>query len=292
MNAIPPTNESSCSCFSLAPAMLRSFTRGTRTLGATSVIRSQEGFRYTVTEGDIHWLAVSAWREGGDPAATVWTYLQRLVNTGRNTLGALVICHSQPINPIWRRRGCKCLDPDNASRCTERQLAQREQNTRYSVDDVPENVWNTLRGILRGEIANPVPGATDFADRNVTPRSMASRRNRGEPSTLIKKAGNWYISEGTRKASVRDSADWPIGYVFVESEGRRSPPGPYPVRDSEGGEVLVAQVEEGVENVVDSVVEPVKRAPSLVLPLALAAVLLVGYYAAYSGSKSGREAAV
>jgi hypothetical protein len=42
-----------------------------------TTVRTRDGFSYTLSEDDFLWLGRAASGEGGDPRATIWTWLSR-----------------------------------------------------------------------------------------------------------------------------------------------------------------------------------------------------------------------
>jgi hypothetical protein len=202
---------------------------GTETVGTGTRIVAGNGYRYDITAEDALWLGRSLEFEGGSPAATAWTYAQRMAALRwRGSLASLVQAHSQPVNPKWRRTGV-CCAPDGTvagscpSRgpgpqsgswygtdyCSESRLAKRDRNMSTPLSALKAATRRTLEAFLNAELPNPVPGATDFADERVT--SGFLRRNPG--SFVVLRAGNWYVGTAA-------SARWPADFVKVESAGR------------------------------------------------------------------------
>jgi hypothetical protein len=174
------------------------------------------GYRYQITPTDVLWLARSVQYEGGNYLATAWTYAQRQVLYRRTgSLAELVLGHSQPVNPKWRRDGEFCRPGGRyhgSDRCSERSLDRR--------DEAANLPWASIRAEIRsivvrwalGETTNPAPRATDFADSEVS----ASFLERHPESRVVLRDGNWYIAEvvGTKNAVA-----WPSGFVQILPPG-------------------------------------------------------------------------
>lgn len=173
---------------------------------------------YQITPDDVLWLARAVHKEGGSNAATVWTYFQRqAANRRSSSLASLVLAHSQPVNPAWRADGEKCRPGGpyhGTERCTPSQLASRAANAVRPWGEIPASVRDVVVAGVTGRLPNPVPGATDFADEEVSMGFL--RRNPG--ARMIFKAPqsacprcNWYIDEGSLRAP-----------VFVDLDGQRA----------------------------------------------------------------------
>lgn len=175
-------------------------------------------YAYQITPADVLWLARSVHREGGSPAATIWTYLQRqAANHRRSSLASLVLSHSQPVNPDWRRDGEKCrpggpyAGQDN---CSPRLLDERDANAVRPWEEIPQSIRDVVVAGVTARLSNPVPRATDFADQEVSQSFL--RRNPGARLVLKAVASrcprcNWYLDEGIVTSP-----------VFVELDGRRA----------------------------------------------------------------------
>lgn len=180
---------------------------------------------YQITPDDVLWLARSVHKEGGSPAATIWTYLQRQA-AGRRTssLASLVLAHSQPVNPRWRAGGEFCgpggtyAGQDN---CSARVLTDRAENAVRPWSEIPQAIRDVIVAAVTAQLPNPVPKATDFADQEVSQSFI--RRNPGTRLVLKAVASrcppcapgtrcgcNWYLDEGRVTTP-----------VYVELDGRR-----------------------------------------------------------------------
>jgi len=173
-------------------------------------IRTKDGRVYQITPEDALWLARAVKYEGGDPAATAWTYAQRwALKRWSGTLASLVRAHSQPINPAWD----EASDPNcvnNPDRCTSAALARRH--------DAATAMWSELGGaadvvlaFAQARLPNPAPRATDFADAIVSRGFLT--RNPG--ARVVLERGNWYIAEV-------GALDWPTNFVEVVFRGATS----------------------------------------------------------------------
>lgn len=178
-------------------------------------IVSLDGYRYQITPTDVLWLARSVQYEGGNSLATAWTYAQRQVLFRRTrSLASLVLGHSQPVNPEWRRDGSFCrpggryYGQDN---CSEVRLARRDEAAILPWSRIDPEITDMLLRWAQGQTTNPVPRATDFADAAVS----ASFLERYPGSEVVLRAGNWYIAE--RTSSTHDSTRWPPGFVQILS---------------------------------------------------------------------------
>jgi len=192
------------------------------------------GRSYQITPDDVLWMARAVHCEGGDPAATMWTYAWRLiVKRWRGSLVDLLRAHSQPINPNW----------DDASdpfcqrwpeRCTAAQLARRARCANARWEDLPEDIRSKVLIWARAGLRNPAPGSTDFADPQVS-RSFLSRPA-NQNAQVVLRAGNWYIAE---------HPELPADHVTVRYGGRTAGAGPVQPGSSTGsrvGLVVVAAI--------------------------------------------------
>lgn len=186
-------------------------------------IVGKNGIRYRITPEDLLWLARSVQHEGGNYAATAWTYAQRLVLFRTSSLLRLVQAHSQPVNPIWRRDGEKCRPGGpyyGRDECSESRLAARDRASTMPWDSIRPSIRDLLLRWAKADLENPVPRATDFANAPVS-RSFISR-NPGTRTVLID--GNWYLSEGPSSAPGQGSNVWPADFVTIQHGGREAGP--------------------------------------------------------------------
>lgn len=187
-------------------------------------IETADGYSYQITPEDVIWLARSVAHEGGNRAATIWTYFQRQAALRRrSSLASLVLGHSQPVNPAWRRTGEKCRPGGpyhDTDYCAERRLAARDRAAAMTWEQIPQAIRDVITAAVTARLPNPVPKATDFADARVS-RGFLSR-NPG--AGIVLQDGNWYLYESR-------SANWPANYVRVVHEGRTA---------SDGGSSIVS----------------------------------------------------
>jgi hypothetical protein len=181
-------------------------------------IRSLDGWSYRITPDDLLWLARSVEYEGGDPVATAWTYAQRLASFRSSSLAALVRAHSQPVNPDWAS-----LDAPGCVRAPERCHPRQRADGTWTRDPLEVRAeartapWSSLSvGPMlarwaQASVPNPVPRATDFADAEVS----SSFLRRHPDARVVKRSGNWYLSEGPSSAPARPSNAWPANFVSI-----------------------------------------------------------------------------
>lgn len=142
-------------------------------------IQSGTGEDYPLTSNDAEWtLRMAVFEGGGDPAPILWTMAQRFAllrsqGKGYKTFASLLRDFSQPINPKWLRTGDFCRPGGKYAdtlACSEDKLARREQAQRGSLEGILQRVPETAERVnawLRGELPNPVPRATNFAQEPV-----------------------------------------------------------------------------------------------------------------------------
>jgi len=191
-------------------------------------IVTANGYSYQITPEDVLWLARSVHKEGREPtyASTIWAYFQRQAAYRRSaSLASLVLAHSQPVNPEWRRDGRFCRSGGSSStqpNCAPNILDQRADNAVRPWGAIPAAARTAVLQAATAALPNPVPRATNFADQAVTQNFL--RRN--PDSRLISKvvssqcpACNWYIAEGISRA-------WPDNFVRVDFDGTVSQSAP------------------------------------------------------------------
>lgn len=174
------------------------------------------GYRYSITPEDVLWLARSVQYEGGNYLATAWTYAQRQVLYRRTgSLASLVLGHSQPVNPKWRRDGEFCRPGGRfhgQDNCSEARLARRDEAAALPWASIREEIRSIVVNWALGQTTNPVPRATDFADAAVSENFL----ERHPGSVVVLRDGNWYIAE---KIGTRDATRWPVGFVQIIAPG-------------------------------------------------------------------------
>lgn len=169
------------------------------------------GRSYQITPDDVLWLARSVACEGGNPAATAWTYAWRYITKRfSGSFASMVRSHSQPVNPAWdEATDERCVS--NPDHCTERALANRARCAGASWDSIPSSVRAVVLAWATARQQNPAPRATDFANAAVS-RSFL---NRNPDARVVLRAGNWYIAE---------QPSLPADHVVIEYGGRVAGP--------------------------------------------------------------------
>lgn len=169
-------------------------------------LRFSDGSSYQLTEEDMLWLARSTSYEGGPPAVTIWTEVQRFAQMHREGLfssfAALIRAFSQPVNPDWLRDGRYCRPGGsyaNRSECSPGALSVREaasSATWTHLDARTPEVVATVIAWGQGRVPNPLPRSTNFA----APSVAANYLKRATTAKLLLKADNWYIQEAWANA--------------------------------------------------------------------------------------------
>lgn len=177
----------------------------------TARMITSEGFAYRLTDDDLDWLSRSIANEGGDDAATCWTYAQRfvLMHGHFSSFAAMVRAHSQPVNPRWLADGDFCRPGGQyagTEGCEPAKTAHRAQvqapGMRYPTALAYVHAWAS------GLVANPCPRAVDFrAADDVAQRLVDSGRMR-----LVLASGNWYFA-------TPETYDWDADHVLVAGRG-------------------------------------------------------------------------
>lgn len=177
-------------------------------------IKTSDGWSYRITGMDLLWLGRAAQGESGDPASTIWTWMQRYslpaFRAQYPTLASLVVAHSQPVNPAWTRTGRFCA-PGGAyagrDNCSEERLARRDRLRSLPRSELNAPVLGALAQLEAGTLPNPVERAIDFADRSTTNAFL--ERN---PNHLLLRCieGNCFVASAT-------SLRWPEGHVRLET---------------------------------------------------------------------------
>lgn len=192
---------------------------------------------YQITDEDVLWAARAARYEGHDAADTLWTWTQRYTlpnfRSRYPTLARLIQAHSQPVNPIWRRDGEKCRPGGpyhDHDYCSETRLRRRDEAATITFDALPATVREKTIRWAKAQLPNPVPRSVDFAVQSV----VESFIRRNPDSRVLKRAGNWFISD-------QGSERWPADQVTIQHEGRVAGPGlatPFRIGLIAGGAVL------------------------------------------------------
>lgn len=172
---------------------------------------------YQLTPNDVLWMARAAQCEGGDPVATMWTWVQRFMyrtcqGTGAGSLADEIRAHSQPVNPIWQRHGSKCRPGGQyhgQPNCAESRLRTREECSTRDWDDIDPEIRAIAENFGRGQLRNTVPGAVDFAVPELVQAAVARKPG----SRIVLRSGNWYMT-------FPETNDWNDEVHFV---GGRAP---------------------------------------------------------------------
>ena len=180
---------------------------------------------YTYTDEDRLWLARMLFGESGtneaEWGANLWALAQRFVDRRRQnlerTMVELVTQFSQPINPDWYRNGSQCaIGSANADDdgCSESAMQRRDRLRQYHWQ--PAQLTQELLTIdkfLRGEIPNPVPGATNWhtnrlADGYVQIAPQFQNVFQGRPSfTTVVTLAQRSINEGATELNAIEPGD-------------------------------------------------------------------------------------
>lgn len=174
-------------------------------------IRTADGWRYGLSEGDLVWLGRAADAEGGDPADTIWTWLQRLTlpNFRRMTLSELVQGHSQAVSPAWMEDGTFCRPGGQyagTDYCSPARLTRRATNRAKSPSDWRASTQQAIAALRAGRLANPVPRSVDFAAPSVADPYL---ERHPDARVVARRNGGVYIA-------YPESLRWPDGYVQLE----------------------------------------------------------------------------
>lgn len=175
-------------------------------------LRTADGRSYSITQNDLLWIARAAQAEGGNEAATLWTWAWRfMVNAnGRGSLAELVRAHSQPVNPAWDSASDpKCIA--HPERCGAAALERRAYFSSLPWEQIRGDVRDLVLAWATAQVENPAPRATDFADEQVSRAFLARPGNAG--AEVVLRDGNWYIAEARARAL-------PADYVTVEHDGK------------------------------------------------------------------------
>lgn len=177
-----------------------------------SKIVSKGGYSYQLTQEDILWSARMVNGEGGDALAVLWTMTQRAALLKSKSFSQLIQAYSQPINIHWTRTGKFCNKPNpDTSKCNEKRYARRDAFRSVAWKDIPRKHTDVVLNWAMGRTVNNVPRNVHFADKHVSPNSLA--RNPGwklEHKFSSNGFENWHIS-------VARSRSWPDDYVTMEA---------------------------------------------------------------------------
>lgn len=176
----------------------------------TVSILTGDGLRYQLTSSDLLWLARAADGEGGDPADTIWTWIQRFAlpnfRARYPTLAQLVQAHSQPVNPAWRADGRFCRPGGayaDSSSCSTSRLERRAFYATAPLSALSDRTKQALAQLEAGTLPNHVARAVDFATRDLA-NAFVSRT----PGAvlLICRENNCFLATAA-------STSWPDNFV-------------------------------------------------------------------------------
>lgn len=185
---------------------------------SVGTITSADGFSYQLTPDDLDWLSRLLANEGGSDSANCWTMAQRfvLMRHSFSTFRTMLQAFSQPINPKWLATGEFCRPggqyAGNQTYCSAAQTAHRAQVQSPSAHYPDKLAF--AQSWARGEIPNPVPGATDFRANDAQAQHLIDS---GQMKlVLAAPAGaahqNWYFSTS-------DTDGWDPNHVLVSGAG-------------------------------------------------------------------------
>jgi hypothetical protein len=200
-----------------------SYALGAMPSGPWAEIVGKNGFRYRLTDADVLWAGRMVEGEGlPDAAMVLWSMTQRFTMLKwRSSFTRFIQAYSQPINPIWGRRGSKCVaggayhgKPD----CSESKLARRDRIATASWDQLSEIARRETLKWATADLSNPIPRATDFAAASLVRRKLDPRSRSYDPNIeLVARGLNWFVS---KPASRR----WDPAYVTMTLAGRVAGP--------------------------------------------------------------------
>lgn len=177
-----------------------------------ATITRADGWAYVLTPEDLLWAARMIYGEGGNSVAVLWTMAANAAQHRSASFTNTIRAYSQPINPIWYSDGSKCGPGGSAvtsDACSPSRLAKRSMIAALQPAGMPA-AWNLVQRWAAGQIPNPVPRATEFADPTVSASCLAG--SHGDCAQLILADGNWYMSSHA-------SASWPANFVRVSGAG-------------------------------------------------------------------------
>lgn len=185
-------------------------------------IQSGTGEDYPLTLEDAEWAIRMGVFEGSDPHPVLWAMAQRWVLLSAQgkkyrSFAAMLRDFSQPINPKWLRTGEFCKPGGTyagKAPCSEDKLVRRAfAQTAPLASVVAQDPLTADRVLswLKGEVKNPVPRATDFAQEPVAegfledhPGAEAILR---VPANSCPNCNVMIVTTATRR--------WPVDYVWI-----------------------------------------------------------------------------
>lgn len=190
-------------------------------LRVTYYLASDPSRKYTLTDGDILWLARALYGEAGDPisrrsaSAIAWCLINRYLMWGSDfwegkSFTEFMRAFSQPINPIWTDpNSSKCLGQPKD--CTPERIARRRMIQGAAWEDLPYSAKLYATTFAQGDLFQVLPN--DIVDF-----SSCKRIERG-----IDVGGNCFLSKSETNAS------WKTGPVLYRVDPDATPvPSTYP----------------------------------------------------------------
>jgi hypothetical protein len=174
---------------------------GAMPTGPWAEIVAKNGFRYQLTDDDVLWSGRMVEGEGlPDAAMVLWSMAQRFAMLRwRSSFARFIRAYSQPINPIWRRTGTKCIAGSpyhGGPRCSSSALDRRDRIASTSWDRLPETARRETLRWARAEMPNPIPRATDFAAAGLVRRKLDRTSRTYDPNIrLVARGLNWFVSK-------------------------------------------------------------------------------------------------
>lgn len=175
-------------------------------------------FTYQLTDDDVLWAARMAQGEGDAPMV-LWAMTQRFALLRRTSFKTFIQAYSQPINPIWRRTGSKCVPGGpyyGKADCSEDRLARRDRMATLPWDSITEAARSATLAWAKAELPNPLPGTTDFAAPYLVRKKVERTLSDGRPNPdydpdvkLTARGSNWFLS-------VKRAWNWPSDYVTMK----------------------------------------------------------------------------
>ncbi len=155
------------------------------------IITKDGKYSYQLTNEDVFWATKMVIGEGDHLEAVLWSMASLLVwfNIYNKALKGysyygLITEYSQPIAPKWRRDGFKCRDctpklkrtpKHRCTKCLDPMLDRRDRYASLTISDLVEKHAKQLALTIKwakGEVSNPYPGCTDFAQGSVARRNI------------------------------------------------------------------------------------------------------------------------
>lgn len=209
------------------------------------IITTNPDYSYQLTDEDVLWATKMVIGEGDHREAVLWSMASLLVwhNIYKKALKnysyyGLINEYSQPIAKKWRRNGgqckrCKFIPPDDekkkklCSPCTKRRLDRRDVLAALTLEEIVDKHSKMLALTTKwakGEVANPYPACTDFAQGSVArkeiPVSLGGRCTKGDRCAFdhvsyVNKAHPKGLDVATWYVGKKGASTWPSDFVKV-----------------------------------------------------------------------------